>query len=388
METQAGPPENWRWVLVEFASQAVGYKPGEASGRVGPALTRAVTFVDVLTLAASGAGSGLGAHDDMSVGLELRFGTEALLSLRMNDSEVTSARTIAGVTVGDDVRVVAIDSHSSGGAQANKIGERPSDSVARIGAKAAWCRTEGETDLAFLDSGICAHPDLTDVQSITVMPDGDPEDHLNHGTLCAGVLAARRNDRGLIGVAPRARLLSIKVMDRAGLGWGGWLASGALWCLGRRVAVASMSVGLKDPPPVLERLFAAVGQDVVLVAAAGNRTALGHAVMAPARYPSVIAVSAVDEQNGLSDLSCYGPEVDLAAPGTGVETTAVDGYVTSEGTSLACPHVAGVAALVSSLPQFQGAASVRARLLQTARDLGNPDFYGAGMVDADRATAP
>ena len=130
------------------------------------------------------------------------------------------------------------------------------------------------------------------------------------------------------------------------------------------------------------------------MAAAGNS---GGAVSYPAAYSQVIAVSATDNTDTIASWSSRGSEIDLAAPGVNIYSTYKgQTYKTLSGTSMASPHVAGVAALVLSLPakcdyDLNGACSpdeVKQRLEATAEDLGAMGydaFYGHGLIDAERA---
>jgi subtilisin len=141
----------------------------------------------------------------------------------------------------------------------------------------------------------------------------------------------------------------------------------------------------------VERVHAA---GIVQVAAAGNT---GGAVLYPAAYPEVIAVSATDNKDTIASWSSRGPEIDLAAPGVNIYSTYKgQTYKTLSGTSMAAPHVAGTAALVLSMPtkcdfDLDGKCSpaeVQQRLEATAEDLGligRDNLYGAGLVNAEKA---
>jgi hypothetical protein len=136
----------------------------------------------------------------------------------------------------------------------------------------------------------------------------------------------------------------------------------------------------------LEAYDNAYRSGVLLVAAAGNdgySPGKGN-VDYPARYDSVIAVAATESNDNRASFSSTGPDVELAAPGVGIYSTVPGGYGTKDGTSMACPHVAGTAALVIAA----GEGDVRQRMKDTADDLGDEgidNLYGYGLVDADEA---
>jgi subtilisin len=125
---------------------------------------------------------------------------------------------------------------------------------------------------------------------------------------------------------------------------------------------------------------------MLLVAAAGNS---GAAVGVPAKYDSVIAVSAIDQANVIAPFSSRGPEVELCAPGVNVlSTTPGGGLGKKSGTSMACPHVSGVAALAWGAHRYASHVTIRRLLAWTADKLGNPERnerYGFGRVDAEQA---
>lgn len=269
--------------------------------------------------------------------------------------------------------------------------------VDRIDADLVWPggNTGAGVDVAILDTGIDGnHPDLVVVDGINYagLPSkdgstnpGDWKDGHGHGTHCAGIVAALNNDIGVVGVAPGARLHAVKVLNDSGLGYTSDIIQGLDWCAANHVHVASMSLGGGGTTSLKNACEAAFVAGVLLVAAAGNYSG---PVSYPAAYPSVVAVSATDSQDKLASFSNFGPEIELAAPGVRIYSTYKGGsYAYLSGTSMACPHVTGAAALVWASGAASNAA-VRDTLTSTAEDLGaagrDPNF-GYGIVDAQKA---
>ena len=273
--------------------------------------------------------------------------------------------------------------------------------VEKIGAVSAWTVTTGAgINVALLDTGAdYDHPDLAGNIGGGVNfamgfgRDGstsprDWEDREGHGSHCAGIVAAVANDLGVVGVAPRATLWAVKVLGDTGTGFTSDLIQGLEWCRDHHIQIVSMSLTGGHATSLQNACDAAYNAGVLLIAAAGNSRG---AVSYPAAYSSVIAVSAIDAGGQLASFSNSGPEIELAAPGMDIYSTyEAGGYATLSGTSMASPHVAGAAALIWSTPSLgcSSAATVRARLRQTARDLGlTPAQQGYGLVDAAAAVA-
>lgn len=243
-------------------------------------------------------------------------------------------------------------------------------------------------NVALLDTGIdTSHPDLSaNYQGgyDFVNNDPDPQDDNGHGTAVAGVLAAAENGIGIIGVAPRARLWELKILDANEEGSISNLLRGLDWAIAHHVQIVNMSLGTPDDNQALrEGIEATARAGILMIAAAGNK---GESVFFPAAYPQVIAVAASDRANHIAWFSNQGPEVELTAPGTKIISTALHGkYGVVNGTSFAAPHVAGVAALLFSAG-LSDPQAVRRLLDSSADDLGLArQAQGYGLVDAERA---
>ena len=253
--------------------------------------------------------------------------------------------------------------------------------------------------VAVLDTGIdYSHSDLdanyADGRDF-VNSDDDPMDDHGHGTHVAGSIAAEDNESGVVGGAPEARLHALKVLNASGGGYTSDVIAAIQWSVDHAVQVVNMSFSGDGTVAEESACQVAYNAGVLLVAAAGNEgtpPGKGDSVGAPARYPSVIAVAAVDSKNARPRWSSTGPAVELAAPGVSIVSTYVGGgYATMNGTSMASPHVAGVAALVLWAYPASSNSAIRARLQNTADDLGaagRDSLYGYGLVDADEAAAP
>lgn len=261
-------------------------------------------------------------------------------------------------------------------------------------------------NIAIIDTGInYNHPDLCDNYKggyDFVNDDADPLDDNGHGTHCAGIIAAADNDIGVIGVAPEANLYSLKMVNSTGSGNVSDLIAAIEWAIETRkdtdtsndIQIISMSLGLNSGVTALETACSqAYNSGILLVAAAGNdgnRGGTGNTVDYPGAYSSVIAVTATNSADKRASFSSTGPAVELAAPGVNILSTYQDSFASLNGTSMACPHVAGTAALVlAANPSFTN-SKIRDRLAQTATDLGTPGrdkLYGYGLVNTKAAAA-
>jgi subtilisin len=268
--------------------------------------------------------------------------------------------------------------------------------VAQIKAPLAWDCSRGKgVKVAVLDTGIDnTHPDLAANYKggVSFVPGETPMDGNSHGTHCAGTIAAAINEVGVVGVAPAASLYAVKVLANNGSGQWSWLIAGIDWCINNKMHILSMSLGGGGAPSALETMCnTAFNKGLLLVAAAGNSGPAMGTVGFPGKYKNVIAVSAIDSSNVIATFSSRGPEVELCAPGVNVLSTVPGGgYGTKSGTSMACPHTSGAAAVVWGSHRFANNVAIWNLLASAADNLGNPGWdplYGYGRVDVDQAAA-
>lgn len=277
--------------------------------------------------------------------------------------------------------------------------------IDRVDAELVWPtgNTANPIRVGVIDTGISlSHPDLQ--ANIaggvnTINPRKSANDDNGHGSHVAGTIAGLDNTIGVIGVAPQANLYAIKVLGANGSGYLSDVIEGIDWGIANGMQVLNMSLGTSSNSQLLhDAVIRAYNAGIVVVAAAGNS---GGSVEYPGAYPEVIGVSATDASDQIASFSSRGPEVDLAAPGVSVFSTYKgSGYATLSGTSMATPHVAGVAALVLNTPvgaydtdadNVWDPSELLLKLQNRATDLGllgPDDLYGAGLVNAASATQP
>jgi len=301
----------------------------------------------------------------------------------VSEEQIAALLSAQGVS-GDNVAVQAIRDYITCGLRI-------------IYATYAWRYSTGAgVRVAVVDTGITPrHRDLRVYGGASFVPGvASWRDDHGHGTHVAGTIAAQRNDVGLVGVAPHARLYAVKVLDGNGSGQTSGVINGLVWCYRTRMHVANLSLGSRfnrHDPSQYSRAYERAGRllrrrGILAVAAAGNAN---EPVGNPARCPSYMAVSAVDCRRRRARVSCFGPQVEVAAPGVDTWSTyPTNGYRKLSGTSMAAPHVAGVAALIKRRnPSWHG-DRVRVHMWRTAIDLGSAgrDYaFGFGLVNAYRA---
>lgn len=271
-----------------------------------------------------------------------------------------------------------------------------------IQADSAWDIHKGKSSVivAIIDTGIeYTHDDLSEhYMSLGydwVNEDNDPMDDNGHGTHCAGIAGAiMDNSIGVVGVA-QVSLMAEKVLNAYGGGTADNIAQGIIHAAAAGAAVISISLG--GPESIVLRKACSLAWSVfgsILVGAAGNSNT--STPLYPAAYPEVIAVSATDRYDEKASYSNYGDWIELSAPGGDGEdyhdwilSTYLDNnYTWLLGTSMATPHVSGLAALVWSYNYSLTNQQLREHLRNTADDLGDPSkdpYYGYGRINAYKA---
>jgi hypothetical protein len=218
------------------------------------------------------------------------------------------------------------------------------------------------------------------------------EDDSGHGTHVAGTIAAIQNSQGALGVIRNGsmNLLIAKVLGNSGSGgWAGVLA-GVEWCAEQGANVINLSLGGPNYDQNHSDLYKRIYEEdgVLIVAAAGNTGTADY--LYPASYESVVSVGAVDKLKNIATFSNRNDQVEMVGPGINVYSTVPgNAYSYEDGTSMASPHVAGVAALVWSHFPNLNAALIRDVLHKSAEDLGGKEGkdpkFGYGLVKAKEA---
>jgi major intracellular serine protease len=272
--------------------------------------------------------------------------------------------------------------------------------VEMIQAPAVWEKSTGKgITIAILDTGCdLTHPELKDRiiggRNFTNDDNGNSEifrDYNGHGTHVAGTIAASRNVKGVVGVAPEANLLIIKVLDRNGSGQYDWIINGISHAIEQKVDIISMSLGgPADVSELHEVIQKAVANNILVVCAAGNEgdgQDSTEELAYPGSYNEVISVGAINLERKISDFSNSNKEVDVVAPGENIVSTYLNGrYAKLSGTSMAAPHVSGALALIKDLSNQSFdrnllEVEIYAQLIRRTIPLGNsPKLEGNGMV--------
>lgn len=264
-----------------------------------------------------------------------------------------------------------------------------------IGMEPAWNVSQGNNDVivAVVDTGVdMKHPEFAGklVEGYNVLKDNNkPQDDNGHGTHVSGIIAAKtNNDNGIAGISWKNKIMPVKAIGADGSGSAVDIAQGIYWAADHGASVINLSVGNYTPSAALrEACKYAYDKNVVLVAASGNDNS--EQLSYPAAYKEVLCVAAVDHRKKRADFSNYGDYVDVSAPGVDIPSTYIESdYASLSGTSMACPHVTALAALIRSVNPDMKSHDVMEIIRTSAKDLGPPGhdkMYGYGMIDANKA---
>ncbi|MBI3558753.1 MAG: S8 family peptidase [Deltaproteobacteria bacterium] len=317
---------------------------------------------------------------------------------------------IESLTRNPDIRTLEVDGRVQAFDLSNRsnIGEDEPDpmnsqtmppGIRRTGAPEVWAHTTGKgVKVAIIDTGIDRkHPDLegrvAGGQNFSSSDRDAWNDGNGHGTHVAGTVAANDNNFGVVGMAPEASLLGIKVLDDTGGGQYSDVIAGLEYAINANADVANLSLGgTMDVQALHEVLIKAHQHGMLVAAAAGNSGEAGdNPLNYPGAYPEVVGTAAVDDNDLRAYFSTYSKYVALAGPGINVLSLDKGGrYARHSGTSMAAPHTAGALALLKQAHGGESAVDVKRRLVCNADDIfppGRDVWTGYGMINVKRALA-
>lgn len=267
--------------------------------------------------------------------------------------------------------------------------------VKKIRADDVWneYKVKGkEINIGIIDTGLDHnHPDLKDnIKGGYNFVDNDDNisDDNGHGSHVAGIIAALANKTGIIGVAPEANLYGVKAINSEGVGNDSDIIAAIEWCINNKMNIINMSFGDKSTTKAeTEILNKAYDKGILLIAAAGNSGSGRDTIDYPAKHERVIAIGAVDEKDKRASFSSTGPSLEVSAPGVDILSTTPGTYDAYSGTSMACPHVVGLAALIMGYnPSLIGNNEKIREIIDNSTvhlgKIGKNIQYGFGRIDA------
>jgi subtilisin family serine protease len=256
-------------------------------------------------------------------------------------------------------------------------------------------QTMGENvKIAIVDSGKSNHfevePAMAGSCNFTTSP--ADEDRHGHSTFISGLIAAQQNNEGVIGIAPKSKIYFAKAIDDGGRGDPSCIVQAIRWCMEQQVDIISISAGMfVDFKPIHDVIQQAFEKNIIVLAAAGNTGTRYYDIAFPARYPEVIGVAAYDHNRQPATFSSRGVNVKFAMPGVDVYSTYLNNsFAKMNGTSFACPILAGVCALIlskhrtnPSLTPCCNTIQMLEHLKKYAINLGDPNAVGFGSVNVE-----
>lgn len=410
------------WIATSSLGQVTTTDPdGEGPRPAGPERVEGMLVVDLVD------GTDLEQIEALNqeYGLSLKFNSEHAFESALMVCSVEEERLPELLArLGQDVRVETASPNYLyqvvGEAQPTKFPNDPRYDeqwhMKMINVEGAWRWSSGKNVIvSVIDTGVCyrdydSFHKMEDLDETGFVPGYDfvnkraeAVDDNAHGTHVAGTVAqSTNNGKGVVGVAWGAQIMPVKVLSGRGSGSLADVADGIRFSADHGATVINMSLGGPFPDATMANAVRyAHSKGTIVVCAAGNssRGKSGY----PAGYPEAVSVSAVNQIEELTFYTNYGPDIDIAAPGGdtknfgqagGVLQNTIayrdpksSGYYAFQGTSMACPHVAGVAALVAATGVTNPSAIERV-LKSTARDMGpegREKGYGAGILDAEAA---
>lgn len=303
----------------------------------------------------------------------------------LEDFYIPSASQVKGKAKHSEAKVSAAETQASSAERAVVKDAEIPWGVKRVNAAAAWRKNYSRVKVAVLDTGInYKHQDLKSaINGFNAIDNTKTalDDH-GHGTHVAGTIAAAANGIGVVGIAPSVKVYAVKVLDNTGGGKPSYVADGIEWSIKNKMNVLNLSLSSYWEPVVGAMVKAAYKAGITIVAAAGNK---GNQVRFPANMDETIGVGATGIDDTMAGFSCRGREIDFIAPGVDIVSTTMDGkWNKNSGTSMAAPHITGLAVLAIA-SGAKGPEEVKSKLKEAASPLTTIPYawwQGAGMIDA------
>ncbi|MBO5469466.1 MAG: S8 family peptidase [Lachnospiraceae bacterium] len=246
--------------------------------------------------------------------------------------------------------------------------------------------------VAVMDTGVSASDDINvagRVNFIEGEEDVHPlyEDVSGHGTSVASIIAAQDNNIGITGINPDVELYSVKVLNDQKTASLSNVIKGIYWCMDNDIDIINMSFGTLAKSEILEEVIKeAESKGILMIAAAGNNGSENEQnVEYPAAFDEVVAVGASDTKGNISAISSVGEEIDLMAPGETIPASGFfDEIVETDGTSMAAPHVTGIASVLWAKDKSKTNRFIKKLLEYSARPM-DENIAGNGLVDLEYA---
>ena len=302
------------------------------------------------------------------------------------ESMVASPEEISEMKKDTDIVIIEED------IKINALGQVADWGIAKVQAPRSWSSgyTGKGVNIAVVDTGISAHEDLQITGGVSFARyTASFNDDNGHGTHVAGIIGARDNNIGVIGIAPECNVYAVKVLDQNGEGYASDLISGIDWCINNNMDIVNMSLGSPQSSQILKNIIdKAYSNGILAVSAAGNDgDASGDrdTVNYPAKYDTTIGVAATDINNNRAVFSSTGIGIEVSAPGVNIASTFPGNrYVVMSGTSMATPYVTGNLALLKQANPNADHKLLRQKLNQEVIPLGNLNYlwYGNGLIQA------
>ncbi len=305
---------------------------------------------------------------------------------------------VASIEYNKKINLIETESSTSLGAM-NLTKQVEDWGLGVVKAKSAWEKgyTGKGVKVAILDTGVeYYHNDLNIIGGASFVKDvkadgtidNSYDDNHGHGTHVAGIIGAKNNNLGTVGVAPDSKLYAVKILDGAGEGTVEGAIAGVDWSITNHMDIVNLSIGSPEGSSAYQAIFKkAKSKGIIVVAASGNNNLKSKSgVDYPARYPEVIGVAALDNYNKHAEFSSEGSQVNIAAPGVNILSTYLNGkYKYLSGTSMATPYTSGVLALYKNAYPNESSANLIKLMYEDAIDVenvGRDDLTGQGLVQA------